>query len=280
MEPPGNPGRFRGRSRASSGLDDILCSGISPTLIREADARITAQLRKRHRVRGDQENDFNLRHPADLAQVRSVSHRFMTWLSLARTVSSSLGGCPGAGALGHGEAELPELPMDSRRAPERIGRGPAGDQGLESARPGGRSPVGRPESVVQCSWKRRRCHRRTVSGVTITRVSLHSVPRRDNPAQKSRALRCSLDRLALRLYTASWWRQARGWRASWRWPPQRNGQRRSRWSIVVIRKRDCLGIRAERSTGCRPDGVLAREKRVAWVTWVTPVISQKVSPSF
>src|SRR6266550_2133394 len=40
---------------------------------------------------------------------------------------------------------------------------------------GGRPAGGRPESWVQCSRKRRRCHRRTVSGVTITRDCRHPV---------------------------------------------------------------------------------------------------------
>jgi hypothetical protein len=35
---------------------------------------------------------------------------------------------------------------------------------VSSALTGGRPPVGRPESLVQCSRKRRRCQRRTVSG--------------------------------------------------------------------------------------------------------------------
>ena len=43
---------------------------------------------------------------------------------------------------------------------------------LISALMGGRPPVGRPESWVQYSRKRRRCHRRTVSGVTMTRDCL------------------------------------------------------------------------------------------------------------
>ena len=80
---------------------------------------------------------------------------------------------------------------------------------LIAALTGGRPPRGPPESLVQCARKRRRCYRSTVSGVTITRVSLHSVHRRDNQAQKSRSLRCNLGRLAIRLYTASWWRKAR-----------------------------------------------------------------------
>jgi hypothetical protein len=41
-----------------------------------------------------------------------------------------------------------------------------------SARMGGRPPVGRPERWVQYSRKRRRCHRRTVSGETMTRAWL------------------------------------------------------------------------------------------------------------
>jgi hypothetical protein len=41
-------------------------------------------------------------------------------------------------------------------------------------------------------------------------------------------------RVAVRLYTASWWRKARFSRASWRWPPQRNGRSRNTWSKRVI----------------------------------------------
>jgi hypothetical protein len=33
--------------------------------------------------------------------------------------------------------------------------------------------MGRPESLAQCSRKRRRCHPRTVSGATMTRAALH-----------------------------------------------------------------------------------------------------------
>jgi len=44
-----------------------------------------------------------------------------------------------------------------------------------SALTGGRPTRGRPESLVPCSRKRRRCHRNTVSGATITRAALHPV---------------------------------------------------------------------------------------------------------
>src|SRR5437870_1625479 len=53
---------------------------------------------------------------------------------------------------------------------------------------GGRPRVGRPESLVQCSRKRRRCHRRTVSGVTITRGCRHPAQTLASATQKSRSV--------------------------------------------------------------------------------------------
>ena len=67
----------------------------------------------------------------------------------------------------------------------------------------GRPPVGRPESVVQCSRKRRRCHRRTVSGVTITRACRHPAQTLASQPQKRRSVGRSLGRGTVRLYTAS-----------------------------------------------------------------------------
>src|SRR5881296_3866409 len=52
-----------------------------------------------------------------------------------------------------------------------------------SASKGGRPPVGRQESRVQYSRKRRRCHRRTVSGVTITRDCFHPAQTLASPTQ-------------------------------------------------------------------------------------------------
>src|SRR2546426_363202 len=103
-----------------------------------------------------------------------------------------------------------------------------------SALTGGRPPVGRPESWVQCSRKRRRCHRRTVAGVTITRDCRHPAQTLASPTQKRRSVVRSLGRGFVLLYTASCWRKARFSRASWRWPPQRNGRTRSSWSKKVI----------------------------------------------
>jgi hypothetical protein len=45
---------------------------------------------------------------------------------------------------------------------------------LISALTGGRPTAERPENLIQCSQKRRRCQRRTVSGVTIRSGCLHS----------------------------------------------------------------------------------------------------------
>src|SRR5262249_20348361 len=116
---------------------------------------------------------------------------------------------------------------------------------LISALTDGRPPGGRSERVVQCSRKRRRCHRTTVSGATITRAALHPAQTLASQIQKRRSVLRSLGRRTVLWYTASWWRKARFSRASWRWPPQRNGKSRSRWSSVLIMEGDSRRIRGE-----------------------------------
>jgi putative ABC transport system permease protein len=61
-------------------LDDILCSAVSVEAIPLAEAQIMALLRERHHVRKGQEDDFNLRHPTEIAQTRVASQRTMTLL--------------------------------------------------------------------------------------------------------------------------------------------------------------------------------------------------------
>jgi hypothetical protein len=56
---------------------------------------------------------------------------------------------------------------------------------LISALTGGRPLVVRLESWAQYSRKRRRCHRRTVSGVTIRRDCLHLAQTLASPTQNS-----------------------------------------------------------------------------------------------
>jgi putative ABC transport system permease protein len=63
-----------------SWLDDIMCSAVSPAAIATAEEEITALLRQRHHILVGQEDDFNLRHPADVAQVKAEAQDTMTLL--------------------------------------------------------------------------------------------------------------------------------------------------------------------------------------------------------
>jgi putative ABC transport system permease protein len=70
-------------------LDDIMCSAISPAAIKPAEQQLTGLLRERHHLRADEDEDFNLRHPAEIASARAESQRIMTIL-LASIASVSL----------------------------------------------------------------------------------------------------------------------------------------------------------------------------------------------
>ena len=70
-------------------LDDIMCSAVSPESIKPAETQITSLLRERHHLRADEDDDFNLRHPAEIASARAESQRIMTIL-LASIASVSL----------------------------------------------------------------------------------------------------------------------------------------------------------------------------------------------
>jgi putative ABC transport system permease protein len=70
-------------------LDDIMCSAVSPAAIGSAEKQITGLLRERHHLRPDEEDDFNLRHPAEIAEAGAESQRIMTIL-LASIASVSL----------------------------------------------------------------------------------------------------------------------------------------------------------------------------------------------
>jgi putative ABC transport system permease protein len=61
-------------------VDDILCSAISAEAIPLAERQIIALLRERHHVGRGQADDFNLRHPAEIAQTRVAAQRTMTRL--------------------------------------------------------------------------------------------------------------------------------------------------------------------------------------------------------
>jgi putative ABC transport system permease protein len=70
-------------------LDDVMLSAPSPAAIKPIERQITALLRERHHLRADEEDDFNLRHPAEIAQAGAESQRIMTIL-LASIASVSL----------------------------------------------------------------------------------------------------------------------------------------------------------------------------------------------
>jgi putative ABC transport system permease protein len=70
-------------------LDDIMLSAATPGAIRPIERQITGLLRERHHLRADEEDDFNLRHPAEIAQAGAESQRIMTIL-LASIASVSL----------------------------------------------------------------------------------------------------------------------------------------------------------------------------------------------
>ena len=89
--------------------------------------------------------------------------------------------------------------MDSRGAPEWIRRDHSADQGFDLGADGRATAGGPAESWVQYSRKRRRCHRRTVFGVTITRGRLHPVQTLASTTQKSRSVRRSGGRAMVRL---------------------------------------------------------------------------------
>jgi putative ABC transport system permease protein len=74
-------------------LDDILCSAVSAEAIPLAERQIAALLRERHHVGRGQEDDFNLRHPTEIAQTRVASQRTMTLLlASVATVALVVGG--------------------------------------------------------------------------------------------------------------------------------------------------------------------------------------------
>jgi putative ABC transport system permease protein len=70
-------------------LDDIMLSATTPAAIKPIERQMAALLRERHHLRPDEDDDFNLRHPAEIAQAGAESQRIMTIL-LASIASVSL----------------------------------------------------------------------------------------------------------------------------------------------------------------------------------------------
>jgi putative ABC transport system permease protein len=75
-------------------LDDILCSAVSAAAIPAAERQLTEVLRARHRL-GDKPDDFNLRHPVEMAQMVEEQARTMELLVASIAAISLLVGSIG-----------------------------------------------------------------------------------------------------------------------------------------------------------------------------------------
>jgi putative ABC transport system permease protein len=70
-------------------LQFVMCSAISQEAIHPAEVQIASLLRERHHLRPDEDDDFIIRSPSDLAEAQAQSGRIMTLL-LASIASVSL----------------------------------------------------------------------------------------------------------------------------------------------------------------------------------------------
>jgi len=75
--------------RGVTWLDDIWASAVSPGAVAEAEREITDLLRERHHIRPGQPDDFNIRHPEEIANAVADSARLMEVL-LASIASIAL----------------------------------------------------------------------------------------------------------------------------------------------------------------------------------------------
>src|SRR5262249_32649250 len=70
-------------------LDDIMMSATSASVVDQVEEEITAMLRERHHIRPGANDDFNLRHPTEIAEAVKASTQTMEAL-LAAIASVSL----------------------------------------------------------------------------------------------------------------------------------------------------------------------------------------------
>jgi putative ABC transport system permease protein len=74
-------------------LDDILMSGISATAVDQAEEEITGLMRQRHHIQPGADDDFNLRHPTDIAEaVKQSTQTMEALLAAIASVSLIVGG--------------------------------------------------------------------------------------------------------------------------------------------------------------------------------------------
>jgi putative ABC transport system permease protein len=79
--------------KGTTWLDDILCSAVSQDAVKIAGQEATALLRDRHKLRPEQEDDFNIRNPEDIIQAQLDSSKTLSILLIAiASVSLIVGG--------------------------------------------------------------------------------------------------------------------------------------------------------------------------------------------
>ncbi len=74
-------------------LDDIMCSAVSARVLDQAEQDITALMRDRHHIRPGAVDDFNLRHPTEIAEaVKQSTQTMEALLAAVASVSLIVGG--------------------------------------------------------------------------------------------------------------------------------------------------------------------------------------------
>ncbi len=79
--------------KGNNWLDDVLCSAVSPDVIKLAGQQAAALLRDRHHLRPDEEDDFNIRNPEDIIKAQlEASHTLTILLVAIASISLVVGG--------------------------------------------------------------------------------------------------------------------------------------------------------------------------------------------
>ena len=74
-------------------LDDIMCTATSATVVDEAEEDIAVLMRERHHLRPGSDDDFNLRHPTEIAEaVKQSTQTMEALLAAVASVSLLVGG--------------------------------------------------------------------------------------------------------------------------------------------------------------------------------------------
>ena len=79
--------------KGNNWLDDILCSAVSPNVVKLAGQQTAALLRDRHHIRPEEGDDFNIRNPEDVIKAQLEASRTMTLLLISiASISLVVGG--------------------------------------------------------------------------------------------------------------------------------------------------------------------------------------------